>query len=235
MRSMTTATRTTATRIVALAAFAIQGAAGCGDDSLAPGGPDAQAGAEAGAWAGDGAVSAFWTFAVIPDTQYSYYASPPFFDAETSWIAANYQAENIAFVLHAGDIVDAPLDPGQWAVARASMAPLDGKVPYVLAAGNHDLALAGKPEAPRTTLLNDAFPYAELAASPTFGGAFETGHRENAYYLLPGGGRTWDRHQPRVLAAPRGADLGRSNPRPLSQPARHRGDPRLPLFRRGSL
>ena len=133
----------------------------------------------------------FFTVVVLPDTQYSYYSSPSFFDAETRWIAANVAAERIAFVLHEGDIVDSPLDPAQWAAARASMAALDGKVPYVLTVGNHDLALTAQSNAPRTTLLNDAFPYTELENAPGFGGAFEAGHRENAYYLLPGGGRTW--------------------------------------------
>ena len=55
----------------------------------------------------------FWTIAVLPDTQGSYYYSPPFFESETRWIAANYQAERIAFVLHEGDIVDTPLDTDQ--------------------------------------------------------------------------------------------------------------------------
>ena len=133
----------------------------------------------------------FFTIAVLPDTQYSYYASPSFFDSETRWIAANAEGERIAFVLHEGDIVDTPLDGAQWAAARASMAALDGMIPYVLTVGNHDLALAARADAPRTTLLNDAFPYSELENAPGFGGAFEPGHQENAYYLLPGGDRTW--------------------------------------------
>jgi hypothetical protein len=133
----------------------------------------------------------FFTIAVLPDTQYSYYYSPSFFDAETTWIAANAAAEKIAFVLHEGDIVDSPLDTSQWAAARAAMGRLDGKVPYVLAAGNHDLALAGKPDAPRTTLLNDTFNYDDIAGRPGFGGAYQPGHLEDAYYLLPAGGQTW--------------------------------------------
>jgi len=133
----------------------------------------------------------FFTIGVVPDTQYSYYMSPSFFASETRWLAANADAERIAFVLHEGDIVDSPLDPAQWTAARANMAALDGKIPYVLTVGNHDLALAARADAPRTTLLNDAFPYAELEEVPGFGGAFEAGHRENAYYLLPGGWRTW--------------------------------------------
>jgi hypothetical protein len=133
----------------------------------------------------------FWTIAVLPDTQGSYYYSPPFFESETRWIAANYQAERIAFVLHEGDIVDTPLDTDQWAIARASMGLLDGKLPYVLAVGNHDLGLSATPSNLRSTLINDVFTYSDLSNRPGFGGAYQTGHLENTYYLLPAGGQTW--------------------------------------------
>jgi hypothetical protein len=131
----------------------------------------------------------FWTIAVLPDTQSSYYFPPSFFAAETQWIADNRDSEGIAFVLHEGDIVDTPWDTNQWAAARANMGLLDGKVPYVLAAGNHDLgSTAGDA---RSTLINQYFSFNDLAQTATFGGAFESGHRENAYYLMPGGSRTW--------------------------------------------
>ena len=139
---------------------------------------------------GDGGdADEFWTIAVLPDTQNSYYFPPSFFAAETQWIADNRDSEGIAFVLHEGDIVDTPGDTNQWAAARANIGLLDGKVPYVLAVGNHDLgATAGEP---RSTLINQYFSFDDLAQTATFGGAFESGHRENAYYLLPAGGRTW--------------------------------------------
>jgi hypothetical protein len=69
-----------------------------------------------------------WVIAVLPDTQYSYYSSPSFFTAETQWIADNYQRENIAFVLHEGDIVDTPSDNGQWLAARGAMGLWAGQV-----------------------------------------------------------------------------------------------------------
>ena len=139
---------------------------------------------------GDGGdADEFWTIAVLPDTQSSYYFPPSFFAAETQWIADYRDREGIAFVLHEGDIVDTPGDTNQWAAARANMGLLDGKVPYVLAAGNHDFgSTAGEP---RSTLINQYFSFADLVQTATFGGAFESGHRENAYYLMPGGSRTW--------------------------------------------
>jgi hypothetical protein len=139
---------------------------------------------------GDGGdADEFWTIAVLPDTQSSYYFPPSFFAAETQWIADNRDSEGIAFVLHEGDIVDTPGDTNQWAAARANMGLLDGKVPYVLAAGNHDLGSTTGDA--RSTLINQYFSFDDLAQTATFGGAFESGHRENAYYLMPGGSRTW--------------------------------------------
>jgi hypothetical protein len=164
--------------------LADDGGEGVGDGLL-----DAS-GAQHGGDLGDGADAAeFWTIAVVPDTQSSYYSAPSFFEAETRWIAKNRDSEGIAFVLHEGDLVDTPGAAAQWTAARANMGLLDGKVPYVLAVGNHDLgSTAG---APRSTLLNQYFSFDDLSKESTFGGAYESGHRENAYYLLPGGGRTW--------------------------------------------
>lgn len=137
----------------------------------------------------------FWTIAVLPDTQSSYYHVPSFFEAETRWIAENRDRERIAFVLHEGDIVDSAWDTSQWTAAGASMGLLDGKVPYVLAVGNHDLGSTKLPGSqlidPRSTLINQYFSYQDISTAPTFGGAFESGHLENTYSLLPAGGQTW--------------------------------------------
>jgi hypothetical protein len=156
---------------------------------------DVDAGACDGDDGGCGVVAAtesFWTIAVLPDTQYSYYQSPPYFDSETRWIADNHQAERIAFALHEGDIVDTPWDPSQWASARASMSLLDGKVPYVVSVGNHDIGSEDrKQERARETIINNYFLDSDAAKAPLLGGLYEPGHIENAYYLLQGGGRTW--------------------------------------------
>jgi hypothetical protein len=172
-----------------------------GTDGASPGSEAGGAGLDAGSVesveAGAGRADTvppgpdFFTIAVLPDTQYSYYYSPSYFDAETAWIASNAAAEKIAFVLHEGDIVDSPLDSTQWAAARSALSRLDGVVPYVLAAGNHDMALSAKPEAPRFTLLNDTFHFDDIANRPGFGGAYQAGHLEDAYYLFPAGGQTW--------------------------------------------
>jgi 3',5'-cyclic AMP phosphodiesterase CpdA len=80
---------------------------------------------------------AAWTIAVLPDTQIYARSHPELFIAQTRWIAAQAERHRIRFVLHAGDIVD---DGGeaQWRVAERALRVLDGRVPYVLALGNHD-------------------------------------------------------------------------------------------------
>ena len=94
----------------------------------------------------DGNVGLPYTVVVLPDTQI-YAANPPltqYFDAQMAWIVAEHAAGNIAFVLHEGDIVDDDV-PAQWMRASNSLHMLDGVVPYVLSAGNHDYCCGGWP------------------------------------------------------------------------------------------
>jgi hypothetical protein len=131
----------------------------------------------------------FWTLVVIPDTQASYYSSPSFFESEAIWISENIQKEKIAFVLHEGDIVDNNQDRNQWSAAQSILGRLDGKVPYVLSVGNHDMETIKEPL--RSTNLNHYFSFESRSEQPWFGGAFQPGHLENTYHLLQGGDRTW--------------------------------------------
>jgi 3',5'-cyclic AMP phosphodiesterase CpdA len=133
----------------------------------------------------DAAAGAF-TAIVLPDTQYYAAAFPDIFDSQLRWIVGQIEAQNIAFVLHEGDIVDTDL-PEQWQTASSALHLLDGRVPYVLAAGNHDYATI----ADRMGMMNVYFPPGMLGLAPTFGGTFEEGHSENSFSLVPVGGQTW--------------------------------------------
>ena len=98
-----------------------------------------------------------FTYAVIPDTQ-SYDGegrhtkrgrkpgegptSNEKFDAIVDWLVANAKKENILFVTHTGDITDMNND-FQWRFASNAMARLDGKVPYSVVPGNHDMTTSG--------------------------------------------------------------------------------------------
>src|SRR5512147_1592342 len=62
---------------------------------------------DAGAPGADaGTAPGSYSFVVLPDTQFYSSAWPDIFRAQTQWVVDNRAAENIAFVLHTGDIVD---------------------------------------------------------------------------------------------------------------------------------
>jgi hypothetical protein len=142
---------------------------------------DGFAGADGGA-----TTAQSFSFVVLPDTQY--YASTwrDVFLAQTRWVVANRDALHIGFVLHTGDIVDDDV-PVQWEAATAAMHLLDGVVPYVLAAGNHDYTDL----ADRQGLVNQYFPVSEIAQQQWFGGTFEPDHIENSYSVIAAGGASW--------------------------------------------
>lgn len=130
-------------------------ACGGGDDDGAPASPAPEtppATPPANPPATPQQVSSFG-LVVLPDTQfYSRYAtvetgnqfkkrygSEPYL-AQTQWIAANAAALKIPFVIHVGDVVDQVGRVQQWEVADIAMKVLeDGKVPYSVLAGNHDV------------------------------------------------------------------------------------------------
>ena len=137
-----------------------------------------------------GAVAAFaeklppipdgaFTLAVIPDTQRyegegkRVKKGPPAtgptrnapFDACVDWIAAHVASERIFFVSHTGDIVDSRND-AQFAFAAKAMARLDGKVPYAIAPGNHDLKGAD------SGMFTRYFPAAKFAGEGWYAGHF---------------------------------------------------------------
>lgn len=141
---------------------------GCGDDG--PGGPVGQS----------------FTVVVLPDTQYYAAVFHDIFPAQTQWIVNNRDQHQIAFVIHAGDIVD--LDTAeQWGVAAPALRALDGVVPYVVTAGNHDYSNL----ADRMGMINAHFPPSSFAQHEWFGGTFEDGHIENNFSIVSAGGQQW--------------------------------------------
>lgn len=134
-------------------------------------------------------VEGSWTIAVLPDTQVYAMRYPGHFEAQTRWIVENREARDIRFVLHLGDVTNNNDEP-QWAVARAAMERLHGHVDYAIAPGNHDYGPNGN-AADRTTLFNDVFPYAEAAARPSFGGAYEPGKLDNTWHHFDVGETPW--------------------------------------------
>lgn len=136
--------------------------------------------------AGAGPIPADYSIVVLPDTQYYAAAFPDIFMKQASWIVENRTPQQIAFVLHTGDIVDYGDSAAQWTVASNSLHLLDGVVPYVIAAGNHDYSTMQ-----RMGMVNVYFPPSAFEAYSWFGDTFEPGHIENSFSLIPAGGTRW--------------------------------------------
>lgn len=133
-----------------------------------------------------------WTLVLLPDTQVYARKYPQHYDAQTKWIVDHAGSHNIRFVLHEGDITDNNITP-QWDNALRSMSKLDGKVPYGMAAGNHDYGSRGS-ATDRESQFNDAKyfgPGSAYAKQPTVGGFFEDSKTDNSFHTFRGGDRNW--------------------------------------------
>jgi hypothetical protein len=147
---------------------------------------------EAGAPSGDvvpaasllGGMTPF-SIVLLPDTQFYTQSYPDMFEAQTRWIVAERERRRLAFVLHEGDIVETPTADLHWTRANNALSMMDNVIPYVLCAGNHDIIVQTR-EAP---IMNARFPLSRFA--PHLAGTFRADKIQNAFYLLPGGGKTW--------------------------------------------
>lgn len=83
-----------------------------------------------------------FTVVVLPDTQLYSQDYAYLYESQTNWIVKNLEKKNIVYVSHLGDIVELPDNTSQWEVASSAMSKLDGKVPYGIAPGNHDINYA---------------------------------------------------------------------------------------------
>ncbi len=82
----------------------------------------------------------YTTLVVLPDTQKYSLNYPEIFKAQTQWIADNKESENIAYVLHTGDVVEESDNISQWQTAKEAMQILSSaNVSYIVTPGNHDL------------------------------------------------------------------------------------------------
>jgi hypothetical protein len=127
-------------------------------------------------------VTDWFSFVVLPDTQIYTRSHPELFAAQTEWIAREREQRRIAFVLHAGDITDSN-EPSQWEVARVAFEHIDGKVPYVLTTGNHDIGAGGSGD-DRSTHLHATFSFAEHEKRARSFAAFSVGDLTNTAQLF---------------------------------------------------
>ncbi len=127
---------------------------------------------------------------LLPDTQTYAEKYPEVLDSQINWVVRN--ARQIAFVMQQGDLTQNNNDK-EWKVIQNSFSKLNGKVPYVLAAGNHDMGSAdGKfADVRNSTLFNNYFPYSQMSSLPGFSGVAEDGKMDNAYYIFKTGKINW--------------------------------------------
>ncbi len=142
---------------------------------------------------------ASWSMVVMPDTQnYVKWAEyQPLLPQITGWIRDHRDEYKIQVVLQEGDIVNNnnTNDPSsgdqvssqQWSAVQAGMFVLNGHVPYIMAAGNHDFGFTNADN--RDTMINNYFkPTDNPLVDPAQGGILKgektAGDISNAYYAF---------------------------------------------------
>lgn len=118
-----------------------------------------------------------------------------YFFKQTEWARDNKERLNIAFLVHEGDIVQTDY-PEEWAIAKEAMGRLDGKVPYCMCLGNHDMGYqkTAKDEysyttaVNRSTHFNEFFPREKYAKRSEFGGTFDASRHDNSWYHFEAAG-----------------------------------------------
>ena len=126
------------------------------------------------------------TLVVLPDTGRYQPRRWHSVDAMMQWTADHIVRRRIVALLHVGDITNNNLEQA-WRAARKSFDFIEGKIPYVLAAGNHDYDHTPG----RLTYMNNYFKVEDLRKWPGFGDVFEEGKLENHYQWIAIQGRKW--------------------------------------------
>jgi len=122
-----------------------------------------------------------FTLIALPDSQYYALDYPQLITTMIQWIVDNKEVENIAFVLHEGDLTHQNTE-SEWTNEDTSISLLDGVVPYAICPGNHDTP---------TTKFNLHFPVSRFQGYSWFGGVYEDNKIDNAYYSFRAGGTDW--------------------------------------------
>lgn len=143
------------------------------------------------------ATAAAENFAIIvfPDTQYSADSFPQAFEAQGRWVRDNRDARNIRYAIHVGDVVDESNQNRQWRNATSSMGLLEGRVPYIIGVGNHDMDAMPRGQNPAVVrdaqAFNNNFPLTKFSGLPSFGGSLPASRNDNSFHKFSAGGTDW--------------------------------------------
>jgi Calcineurin-like phosphoesterase/Carboxypeptidase regulatory-like domain len=133
-----------------------------------------------------------FTIVALPDTQFYSSTYPQIFAAQTSWIAQHVADQNIRLVVGLGDIVDGGGNLSQWQNADAAVRLLDGRVPYMMAIGNHDYDQNNPSGRTASTHnFNSFFGPQRYSAATWYRGSFPSGSNENFYGVLTINGKDY--------------------------------------------
>ncbi|MDQ7910725.1 LamG-like jellyroll fold domain-containing protein [Phytohabitans sp. ZYX-F-186] len=130
-----------------------------------------------------------FALAVLPDTQYLFdedSSNPAPLEATFRYLKQERAEANIAFMTHLGDVTEHGSDH-EIGLADQAFRLIDGKVPYSVLAGNHDIR-GGDDQRGDSAYLR-AFGPRRFANVPSFGGASPDGY--NSYHVIAAGGREW--------------------------------------------
>jgi len=142
---------------------------------------------------------AAWSMVYLPDTQNYVKSSVDkgILTQQTTWIRDHRDDYKIKVVIQGGDIVNNndtnnptsgdQTGAQQWANAQAGFAVLNGQVPYIMAAGNHDFGFTNADN--RDTMINNYFkpednPLVDPAQGGILKGEMVAGEIQNAYYAF---------------------------------------------------
>ncbi|GAA0794538.1 LamG-like jellyroll fold domain-containing protein [Spirilliplanes yamanashiensis] len=131
-----------------------------------------------------------FALAVLPDTQYLFdadSADPAPLRATLRWLTAHRADANVAFLTHLGDITEHGT-AAEIALADAAFRAVDGRLPYSVLAGNHDVPGSTDDQRGDSPYLRAFGPH-RFAGAGTFGGASPDGY--NSYHVVPAAGREW--------------------------------------------
>ncbi len=128
-----------------------------------------------------------FVLAVLPDTQYLFDADSA--DPEPLRETFRYLVDqrDVAFMTHLGDVTEHGTE-AEIGLASETFRKIDGKLPYSVLAGNHDVN-GGTDDQRGATAYLKAFGPSRFQKSPTFLGASPDGY--NSAHLLRAGGRQW--------------------------------------------
>src|SRR5690606_31035636 len=129
-------------------------------------------------------------FVVLPDTQTYVEEFPEVFIKQMQWISG--QGNRFSFVLHVGDITQNNSE-AEWKIAQGGFALLDGKIPYSLALGNHDMGSGpGKfADTRNTQWANKFFPNQEYIKNSNCIATFPKGTIDNTCSEFSLNGEKW--------------------------------------------